>query len=92
MVIPPTETTELGNSKAIINEKNNYQASLGFYWGVYFNTKKKEIGGSNVGVVARKVKLCKMIVQYVEENLVGKILQNKNREGIVAAAPVVVLT
>ncbi len=40
-----TETTELGNSKAIINEKNNYQASLGFYWGVYFNTKKKEIGG-----------------------------------------------
>ena len=45
-----------------------------------------------MGVVARKVKLCKMIVQYVEENLVGKILQNKNREGIVAAAPVVVLT
>lgn len=41
----PSDLIELGNSKAIINEKNNYQASLGFYWGVYFNTKKKESGG-----------------------------------------------
>ena len=40
-----SDLIELGNSKAIIRQNNNYQASLGFYWGVYFKTGKKENGG-----------------------------------------------